>query len=89
MSKLITDMTLQLETLKKKPDLDIDKLTTNPPTVLDCCVAIHVLDDTLYYVSKAFGTAQTDAEKFIKNVKFLAREKYMKQVILKNLLSTK
>ena len=68
-----------IQEIKMTPDLQPSDVALEPMPATEHSAMLNALSDVLYYVSSQFGKGELhqDAEKFIKNIKMLAREQYM------------
>ncbi|KAJ3018155.1 hypothetical protein HKX48_003067 [Thoreauomyces humboldtii] len=76
----------QIETLRAQPDTDLDKVVTAPTVVhnqlLDLVAEDHAIDDTLYYLGKALDAEKISGSIYMKAVRSLAREQFIKRALI-------
>lgn len=65
--------------INQTPSIDVDELASTPASVWENSATIDAIDDLIYYVSAAFGQSNHDVEKFVKTIKMLSREQYIKR----------
>jgi ESCRT-I complex subunit TSG101 len=81
--------------LKRRPDLDIDT-DIKPPTalhqqysllkrLLETVAELYAWEDCLYHESKSFGTQHSDSETFLKTVRKISRDIFMKKALIKKI----
>ncbi|KAJ3301238.1 hypothetical protein HDV03_001177 [Kappamyces sp. JEL0829] len=82
----IQELTASIQSLKERPefdpDVDMKPLTVVEQQLADTVAECNATQDTIYYISKGFGSRSTDPDAFIKNVRALAREIFMKKVLI-------
>ncbi|KAI8820138.1 UEV domain-containing protein [Fimicolochytrium jonesii] len=75
-----------LTELRAQPDANVDELLV-PPTVvhkqlMDLVAEDHAIDDTLYYLAKALDAERVELNAYMKAVRTLAREQFMKRALV-------
>ena len=88
MDKAIQEMELTIQEIVTRPDLHPDTINypdTKDQQALLFIAEIHAAEDAIYHMSQAFGQSRHDPIVFIKNIRSLAREQFMKRIHLKRL----
>ena len=83
-------MELYIQELATRPDIDPDTLVYPPKDqqLLELNAQIHADEDAIYQLSQAFGQSRHDPVVFIKNIRSLARDQFMKRIYVKKLHET-
>ncbi|KAI8898649.1 Vps23 core domain-containing protein [Globomyces pollinis-pini] len=78
-----------IDLLKSKPNPDIDELLTPKhllhQQLLECSCDVHTIDDVIYYLTKGFGSSSKDTTAFIKNIRTLSKEAFMKKALMEKI----
>nr|KAJ3420577.1 hypothetical protein HK105_005514 [Polyrhizophydium stewartii] len=80
--------------IKEEPDVDVETFivaaTPRDNQLLELVAEDHAIDDTIYQLNKGLGSShlQHNVTSFLKNVRALAREQFMKRALIKTIRET-
>ncbi|KAI8585207.1 UEV domain-containing protein [Geranomyces variabilis] len=84
-----TEVVEQTATIQAQPDVNIDTLLDGPSVVhnqlIDLVAQDHAIDDTLYYLGKALDAERIDGAVYMKAVRGLAREQFIKRAMIRKI----
>jgi len=78
----------KIEQLKNQPDINPDeilKFTTLMNQLLDVVAEESAIEDMIYYLGKALTSEQIDLNYYLKHIRALSREQFLKKVLIKKI----
>jgi len=89
---VITQAEANLEKVRGRQDEEVDELVCSTTVVynqlIDLIAEDNALEDTIYHLSRGLnsGTASIDLDRFLKRVRALALEQFMKRALINKIL---
>ncbi|TPX57578.1 hypothetical protein PhCBS80983_g03754 [Powellomyces hirtus] len=74
------EVAAQIVEIQAQPDVDVDEILSG--ALFDLVAQDHAIDDTLYYLGKALDAEKIDGAVYMKNVRSLAREQFIKRALI-------
>ncbi|TPX64834.1 hypothetical protein SpCBS45565_g05586 [Spizellomyces sp. 'palustris'] len=83
------ELSESIDALRQQPDVNVDDVVGGSTVVYNQLFELvaedHAIDDALYYLGKALDAEKIESAAFLKNVRGLAREQFMKRALIKKI----
>ncbi|ORX95813.1 UEV-domain-containing protein [Basidiobolus meristosporus CBS 931.73] len=87
------ELTDQLEQIHNEPDVDVDTLicgiSDDDSQLFELVADENAIEDVIYYLGKALNSERIDLGTYMKHVRTIAREQFMRRALIKKIRDTK